>query len=409
MKRNEELIAGLDIGTTKVCCIVGERTHEGVDIIGIGTTESRGLRKGVVINIDATVESISHAIEEAELMAGVEISTVYAGIAGGHIRGFNSNGIVAIKDREVRETDLGRVVDAAKAVKIPMDREIIHVLPQQYIVDDQVGILEPIGMSGVRLEAEVHIVTGAVSTLQNIIKCCQRCNVEVLDIVLEQLASSAAVLAPAEKELGVALVDIGGGTTDIAVWSKRSIIHTSVLPVGGNNITKDIAVGLRTPMADAEALKVKYGCAMADMVGAEELIDVPSVGGRQPRSLKREILGTIIEPRAEEMLALVRAKLEEAGPVESLNSGVVLTGGAAVMEGMPELAEEVLGVPVRRGVPTGVGGLVDVVRNPRFATGVGLVLFGAQQGPQSFHRDTRDEGIYSRIFKRMRSWIRAAV
>lgn len=408
MRRNEEIIAGLDIGTTKICCIVGEKTPEGVDIIGIGTTESRGLRKGVVINIDTTVASIARAIEEAELMAGCEISTVYAGISGGHIRGFNSNGIVAIKEREVRANDIMRVIDAAKAIPVPMDREIIHVLPQQYIVDDQHDIYDPIGMSGVRLEAEVHIVSGAIASLQNIVKCANRCAVNVADIVLEQIASSAAVLTPEEKELGVALVDIGGGTTDIAVWSKRSIVHTSVIPVGGNNITRDIAVGLRTPMTDAEKIKVRYGCAMTDIVAQDETIEVPSVGGRRPRALRREILSTIVEPRVEEILALVGQRIHEAGPIENIGSGIVLTGGAAVMDGMTELAEEVLGVPVRRGVPAGVGGLVDVVRNPRFATGVGLVLFAHQQDLAP-HLSIKEEGIYSRIFKRMRSWIRAAV
>jgi cell division protein FtsA len=408
MRRKEELVAGLDIGTTKICCIVGERTPDGVDIIGIGTTESRGLRKGVVINIDATVQSIGRAIEEAELMAGCEISNVYAGIAGGHIRGFNSNGIVAVKDREVRENDVVRVVDAAKAVNLPIDREVIHVLPQEYIVDDQRGILEPIGMSGVRLEANVHIVTGAITSMQNIVKCANKCGVHVIDIVLEQLASSVAVLTPEEKELGVALVDIGGGTTDIAVWNKRSIVHTAVIPLGGNNITKDIAVGLRTPMADAEKIKTKYGCAMTDMIGQTETIQVPSVGGRRPRELKREILCTIIEPRAEEMLALVGRQLQEAGALENLASGVVLTGGAAVMDGMPELAEDVLGVPVRRGVPNGIGGLVDVVRNPRFATGVGLVQWAQSLGKSAFV-PVPQQPMYSKIFKRMRSWIRAAV
>ncbi len=409
MKGHDELIAGLDIGTTKVCCIVGERTSEGVDIIGIGSCESQGLRKGVVINIDATVGSIARAIEEAELMAGCEISTVYAGIAGGHIKGFNSQGIVAIKDREVHEQDILRVVDAAKAVAVPSDREIIHVLPREYMVDDQDGILEPIGMHGVRLEAQVHIVTGAIASLNNIVKCAERCGVQVSEIVLEQVASSAAVLTPEEKELGVALVDIGGGTTDIAVWNRRSIVHTAVIPLGGNNITKDIAVGLRTPMADAEMIKTRYGCALGDLVTADETIDVPSVGGRRPRALKRELLSTIIEPRVEEMLALVGQHIEEAVPFEELASGVVITGGAAVMDGMTELAEEVLGVPVRRGVPQGVGGLVDVVRNPRFATGVGLVLHGASASDHPYLSAGRDEGFTSRFFKRMRSWIRQAV
>lgn len=409
MKQNGELIAGLDIGTTKVCCIVGERTNAGVDIIGIGSCESQGLRKGVVINIDATVGSICRAIEEAELMAGCEISAVFAGIAGGHIRGTNSNGIVAIKDREVRESDIIRVVDAAKAIPIPADREVIHVLPQEYEVDEQQGILEPIGMHGVRLEAKVHIVTGATSSIQNISKCAERCDVQVESVVLEQLASSASVLTPEEKELGVALIDVGGGTTDIAIWQRRSIVHTAVIPLGGNNITKDIAVGLRTPMADAEILKTRYGCAMTEMVNGDETIEVPTVGGREPRLLKRELLSTIIEPRVEEMFALVVKQIQESCDLEELASGVVLTGGSAVMEGMTELAEEVLGVPVRRGVPTGVGGLIDVVRNPRFATGVGLVLHGCQINDGPYSPQHRDDGLYSRIFKRMKSWMRQAL
>ncbi|MBN1947589.1 MAG: cell division protein FtsA [Bradymonadales bacterium] len=408
MRKNGELVAGLDIGSTKVCCIVGERTADGVDIIGIGTAESRGLRKGVIINIDATVGSIISAIQEAELMAGCEISTVYAGVAGGHVQGFNSNGIVAIKDREVRPSDIFRVIDAAKAVPMPKDRQIIHVLPQEYMVDEQQGIYEPIGMPGVRLEADVHIVTAASSSLQNIAKCASRCDLSIAEVVLEQLASSAAVLTPEEKELGVALIDIGGGTTDIAVWARRSIVHTAVIPIGGNNITKDIAVGLRTPMTDAEKIKIKYGCALTDLVHEDETIEVPTVGDRQPRILSRDVLCTIIEPRVEEMLALINQQLHESGVVEELGSGVVLTGGAAVMEGMPELAQEVLGLPVRRGIPRGVGGLVDVVRNPRFATGVGLVLHGCR-APSAAYIPARTERFTSRIVSRVRRWFQAAV
>lgn len=308
-----ELICGLDIGTTKICAIVGEVSGDQVDVVGIGTHPSRGLRKGVVINIESTVESIKAAIEEAELMAGCEISTVYAGIAGGHIKGFNSHGIVAVKDKEVLQHDVDRVIDAARAVAIPLDREVIHILPQEFIIDQQDGIKEPLGMSGVRLEAKVHIVTGAVTSAQNIVKCAQRVGLNVSDIVLEQLASSEAVLSKDEKELGVALIDIGGGTTDLAIWTEGSIIHTSVLAVGGDHITSDIAVGLRTPMDDAERIKRSSGCAMSSLVEADETIDVPSVGGRKPRTLSRQILTEIIEPRVEEMFSLVHQEIQRTG------------------------------------------------------------------------------------------------
>ena len=375
-----ELLVGLDIGTTKITCIVGEITPDGLDIVGIGTQPSRGLRKGVVINIDATVASIRRAVEEAELMAGCEISSVYAGIAGGHIRGFNSQGVVAVKDKEVRQGDIERVLDAARAINIPQDREILHVLPQEFIIDEQDGIREPLGMSGVRLEAKVHIVTAAASSAQNIIKCCAKTGLSVEDIVLEPLASAEAVLADEEKELGVALVDIGGGTTDLAIFVNGAIQHTSVIPIGGGHLTNDIAVGLRTPMQEAERIKLRHGSAQSALLDRDETIEVPSVGGRPPRVLSRRILCEIIEPRVEELFQLVRHEIQKAGQEEMLASGVVLTGGSTLLHGMPELAEEVLGLPVRRGTPRGVGGLTDVVKSPQYATAVGLLHYGVRAG-----------------------------
>ena len=409
MAKAGDLIVGLDIGTTKVCAIIGEVTEEGIDIIGIGTHPSRGLHKGVVININSTVNSIQRAVEEAELMADCEISTVYAGIAGGHIKGFNSHGIVAVRNKEeVSQKDVARVIDAAKAVAIPPDREVIHVIPQEYIIDNQDGIAEPVGMSGVRLEAKVHIVTGAVSSAQNIVKCAMRCNLEVSDIVLEQLASSEAVLSDDEKELGCAVIDLGGGTTDIAIWVNGTIVHTSVLSLGGNHLTNDIAVGLRTPMAEAERIKQRYGCAVVDLVGANETIEVPSVGGRAARVMPRRVLAEIIEPRAEEIFLLVQRELAQSGYEELIASGLVITGGTTILDGMPALAERVLNVPVRRGLPRGIGGLVDVVRSPRFATAVGLVLYGAKAPDQSLF-EVREERVFNRIKRRMGAWFKEIV
>lgn len=403
LRKQEELVVGLDIGTTKICCIIGEVTEDGIDVIGVGTHPSRGLRKGVVINIDSTVNSIKKAVEEAEFMAGVEVGAVYAGIAGGHIKGFNSHGIVAVKEEEVSPNDVDRVVDAAKAVAIPLDREVIHVIPQEYIIDGQGGIKDPVGMSGVRLEAKVHIVTGAVTSAQNIIKCANRCGLHVQDIVLEQVASAESVLTSDERELGVAVVDIGGGTTDIAIFVQGSIVHTSVLSLGGNHLTSDIAVGLRTPTAEAEKIKQRYGCAMVSMAGSDEQLRVPSVGGRPARKLPRQILCDIIEPRVEEIFALVGREIQLSGYEDQIASGVVITGGTTSLQGMPELAEQVLNMPVRRGVPEGVGGLVDDIRRPKFATGVGLVLFGARVGADRRFK-IREEGIYDKITGRMRSW-----
>ncbi len=380
--KRDEIIVGLDIGTTKIAAIVGEIGDDGIDIIGIGTAPSKGLRKGVVVNIDATVQAIRHAIDEAENMAGCEISTVYAGISGGHIRGINSHGIVAVKDIEVMTTDVARVIEAAKAVAIPMDREVLHVLPQQYVIDEQDGIRDPLGMAGVRLEAKVHIVTTAVTSAQNVVKCANRCGLQVADIVLEPLASAEAVAEEDEKELGVALIDIGGGTADIALFCDGAIVHTAVLPLGGSHVTSDIAVGLRTPIEAAEAIKKKYGCALPSLVDESDTIEVPSVGGREPRILSRQILVQIIEPRIEEIFEHVRAEIERSGYYDSLAAGVVLTGGTTIMPGVIELAESVLELPARRGIPHGVGGLVDMVRSPQFSTGVGLVRYGASVDEQ---------------------------
>ncbi|MDH3686882.1 MAG: cell division protein FtsA [Myxococcales bacterium] len=406
MSRKENLIVGLDVGTTKICAVVGTETENGVDIIGIGTHPSRGLRKGVVVDIDATVESIKRAVEEAELMADCEITSVYAGIAGGHINALNSTGIVPVKEREVTEGDVRRVIDAAKAVAIPMDREVIHVIPQEFVVDGQDGIKEPLGMSGVRLEAKIHIVTAAVTSAQNIVKCANKAGLNVVDIVLEPLASAEAVLTDDERDLGVCLIDLGGGTTDIAAFSEGSIMHTSVLSLGGMHITNDVSVGLRTPVEDAERLKKRFGVASARYLGADDVITVPSVGGRRPREMSRKILCEIIEPRADELLSLARGELEKEGVQDRIPSGVVLTGGCAALDGLRDLAEEIFETPVRIGAPTHVGGLQDVVRSPMYATGVGLVLFGFSQrdGRGTSRFRIRDDSIFRRVRQRMRDW-----
>ncbi len=406
-KQDQNLIVGLDIGTTKICCIVADLQPDGrLDIIGIGSHPSRGLRKGVVIDIDSTVESMRMAVEEAEMMAGVEINMVFAGIAGGHIKSGNSNGVVASKDGEVTASDIQRVIDAARAQSIPMDREIIHVIPQEFILDGQDGIKEPLGMSGVRLEARVHIVTGAVASAQNIIKCVNRCALDVGDIILEQLASAEAVLTSDERELGVCILDIGGGTTDIALFCEGHIKHTAVLAIGGDHLTNDIAVGLRTPTREAEQLKRKYGCALASMVNPEETIEVPSIGDRKPRSLARHILAEIIEPRVEELFTLVNREITRSGFEEQIAAGVVLTGGSAITEGMVELAEEVFNKPVRRGIPQGVGGLTDVVNSPIYATAVGLVMFASRNEQEMSKRFSPEEDhSFKSVFQRMRQWL----
>ena len=410
MARRGEMVCGLDIGTTKICAIIGEPGEDGqLDIVGIGTHPSKGLRKGVVVNIESTVESAKGAVEEAELMAGVDVESVYVGIAGGHIKGFNSHGIIAIKNREVTQPDIDRVIDAAKAIAMPLDREVIHVIPQEYLIDDQDGIREPLGMSGVRLEGKVHIVTAAVTSAQNIVKSVKKAQLRVNDIILEQLASAEAVLTPDEKELGVALVDIGGGTTDIAVFIDGSVKHTGVLAIGGSHITNDIAIGLRTPTVEAERIKKKFGCAMTALVHENETIEVPSVGGREPRVIHRRVLSDIVQPRAEEVFGLVRMEIIKSGYYEQIPSGVVLTGGSNIMEGMVEVAERVFELPVRRGVPLGVGGLVDIVNSPMYATGVGLVLYGMRQTENNGSGFFGDRNLFNKVFQRMKSWVSSVV
>lgn len=371
---------GLDIGTSKVVAIIGKRNEEGkVEIIGIGSHASRGLKRGVVVNIDTTVNAIQRAIEEAELMAGCDIHSVYAGIAGSHIRSMNSHGIVAVKDREVVQADIDRVIDAAQAVAIPADQKVLHILPQEYVIDSQEGIKEPLGMSGVRLEAKVHLVTCAVNAAQNIEKCVQKCGLDVDDIILEQLASAYAVLTEDEKELGVCVVDIGGGTTDIAIFTGGAIRHTAVIPIAGDQVTNDIAMALRTPTQNAEEIKIKYACALTQLAGADETIKVPSVGDRPPRDLSRQALAEVVEPRYEELFTLVQSELRRSGFEEMIAAGIVLTGGTSKMEGVVELAEEIFHMPVRLASPQGVSGLSDVVNNPMYATGVGLLMYGLKQ------------------------------
>ncbi len=403
-KRERNLLVGLDIGTSKVVAIVGELSEEGpLEVIGIGSHPSRGLKKGVVVNIESTVQSIQRAVEEAELMAGCEIGLVYTGIAGNHVRSLNSHGIVAIRDKEVSASDVERVIDAARAVAIPADQRILHVLPQEFVIDNQEGIREPIGMSGVRLEAKVHLVTGAVSAAQNIVKCVQRCGLQVQDVVLEQLASSYSVLAEDEKELGICLIDIGGGTTDIAVFCGGAIQHTAVIPIAGDQVTNDIAVSLRTPLQYAEEIKIKYACALSQLANADETIEVPSVGDRPPRRLARQTLAEVVEPRYEELFSLVRDELRRSGFEELIAAGIVLTGGSAKMEGAVELAEEVFHMPVRLGIPQYVEGLVEVVRNPIHATGVGLLLYGKAALEQR-SAEVPTQGSFGEIWERMKAW-----
>ena len=405
MQKQDNIIVGLDIGTTKICTVVGEMSGSDINIIGIGTHPSIGLRKGVVVNIESTVESIQKAIEEAELMAGCEISSVFAGVAGGHITGFNSRGVVAIKGPEVKKGDVERVIDAARAVAIPMDREVIHVIPQEFIVDDQDGIQNPVGMSGVRLEAKIHIVTGAVTSAHNIVKCANRSGLDVCDIVLEPLASGEAVLTEEEKDLGSALLDLGGGTSDLAIFSGKNIKHTFVLSLGGNNLTNDIAVGLRASLTEAEKIKKKYGACIARNISSEETIEVPGMGGRKPRKLPRQILGEILEPRMEEIFTLIKMEIYRAKMENVITSGVVLTGGSSLLDGGVEIAESIFNLPTRLGKPRGIGGLIDVVNNPMYATGVGLVLYGARNQPQKKFR-IRDANIFNRVMARMKRWFK---
>src|SRR3989338_6609894 len=403
MAKKSSLIVGLDIGTSKVCAVVGEVTERGLEVIGVGSHPSQGLRKGVVLKIESAMNSSKRAVEEAELMAGCEINSVFAGIAGGHVKGFNSHGVVAVKNKEVTQRDIDRVIDAAKAVAIPMDRGALHILPQEYIIDDQDGIKEPLGMSGVRFEAKVHIVTGAVTSAQNIIKCCNRTGLNVADIALEPLASAEAVLTPEEMELGVALVDMGGGTTDIALFHDGAVKHTAVLAIGGNHLTSDIAAGLRTPIGEAERIKQRYGYARTSMVTKDERVEVPSVGGRNSRTISRQILCEIIEPRLEEIFQLIRREIAKSGYEGSLASGAVMTGGSTLLPGMIEMAEGIFGMPVRLGVPTQVGGAGGRGSGPRFATGVGLVLYGMKRQEKNFFR-IREDNLFAKVRNRMVDW-----
>ena len=397
------MIVGLDIGTSKVVAIVGEINPEGgINIIGIGRHKSRGLKKGTVVNIESTVQSIQRAVEEAELMAGCQIHSVYAGIAGSHIRSMNSHGIVAIRDKEVYAADVERVIDAAQAVAIPADQKVLHILPQEYIIDSQEGVKEPMGMSGVRLEAKVHLVTCATNASQNIEKCIKRCGLETDEIILEQLASSYSVLTEDEKELGVCLVDIGGGTTDIAIFTEGAIRHTGVIPIAGDQVTNDIAMALRTPTEHAEELKIKYACALSQLASPDEMIKVPSVGERPPRELSRQALADVVEPRYDELFHLIQAELRQSGFEDMLAAGMVFTGGTSKMEGVAELAEEIFHMPVRVGMPYEVNGLVEIVRNPTYSTGVGLLLYGLEQTRERMGHENNESGI--NIFEKVKSF-----
>jgi len=403
-KEQKNLIVGLDIGTSKVVALVAEVLPEGrLEVVGLGEAPARGLKKGVVVNIESTVSSIQRALEDAELMADCKIREVYTGIAGSHIKSLNSHGMVAIKDKEVTQADVDRVMETARAVNIPMDQQILHILTQEFIIDGQDGVREPLGMSGVRLEAKVHIVTGAVSAAQNIIKCVKRTGLEVRDLILQPLASSMAVLSEDEKDLGVCLVDMGGGTSDIAVFTNGAIRHTAVIPIAGDQITNDIAMALRTPTKEAEDIKRMHGCALRQLASPNDMIDVPSVGERGPRQLSRQTLAEVIEPRVEELFSLVQAELRRSGFEDLISSGIVLTGGSSLMQGMVELGEEVFHMPVRVGVPQYVGGLQEVIRNPRYATGVGLLLAGLEQYQR--HQLARlTSSSWQQILERMKAW-----
>lgn len=409
MAVKENIVVGLDIGTTKIGCIIAELDVDGnVKVVGVGTSRSEGLRRGVVVNLEKTVLSIGRAIEEAELMAGVEVRNVYAGIAGDHIRSINSHGVIAVSRGgvEITRSDINRVIDAAKAVAIPMDREILHILPQEFTVDDQSGIKDPTGMAGVRLEADVHIVTGAVSSAQNLVKAIQKAGYQVRDLVLEPLASSYGVLTDDERELGVALVDIGGGTTDVAMFHEGSIRHTSVIGLGGNSVTNDIAIGLRTPSKEAERIKERYGAALTRLVEAEEEVVVPRVAAQGERRVSRKVIASIIQPRMEEILGLVQADIMKTKFHDRIPAGMVLTGGASALPGTAELAEELLDMPIRIGYPLGVSGLIDSVDDPRFATGVGLVVYGRDRGRDELPFAGRDDdGLWNRVLERMKEWL----
>ncbi|HXF18033.1 MAG TPA: cell division protein FtsA [Burkholderiales bacterium] len=403
-KENKNLIVGLDIGTSKIAAIVAEmKTEGGFEVVGMGSSPSRGLKKGVVVNIESTVNAIQRALEEAELMADCKIRDVWTGIAGSHIRSFNSHGMVAIKDREVAQSDVDRVVETAKAIPIPTDQQILHVLNQEFVIDGQEDVREPLGMSGVRLEVKVHIVTGAVSAAQNIMKCVRRCGLEVNDLILQPLASSMAVLSEDEKDLGVCLVDIGGGTSDIAVFTQGAIRHTAVIPIAGDQITNDIAMALRTPTKEAEEIKRRYGCALRELADPQEMVEVPGVGERGSKKMSRQTLAEVVEPRVEELYSLVQAELRRSGFEELLSSGIVITGGSAGMQGMVELGEEVFHMPVRLGLPSYAGGLAEVIRNPRYSTGVGLLMAGISQH-QRHQIEKLQSGSIKQIVGRMKKW-----
>ncbi|MCL4479633.1 MAG: cell division protein FtsA [Deltaproteobacteria bacterium] len=400
MQKKNNIIVGLDIGTTKICAIVGEINEGNIDIIGIGkVSPSKGLSKGNIINIESTVKAIKQAVEEAELMADFEITNVYTGIAGDHIKSFNSNGVIAIKDREVKIADIKRVIDAAKAMPIPADKEVIHVIPHEFIIDDQGGIKDPLGMSGIRLEVKVHIVTANVSSAMNIVKSCNKSGLTVSDVVLQSIASGEAVLSPEEKELGVALVDIGGGTTDIAIFYDGSIRYTSVIALGGEHLTKDVSVGLRTPVYEAEKIKIKYGTALKANVDKSEIVEVKGIANRKPRTISRQTLAEIIELRTEEILTLVDKEINKSGFKELISSGIVLTGGSALLDGIVDIAEQIFNLPVRVGFPAWVGGLSDVVKDPSLATAVGLVIYGSKNDANTYYGGRDDD-----LMKRIRSF-----
>ncbi|MCC7516155.1 MAG: cell division protein FtsA [Pseudomonadales bacterium] len=408
MSADNNRIVALDIGTSKVVALVGEINVDGeLEVIGIGSHKSTGLRKGVVVNIESTVQSIQRAIEAAELMAGCQIHSVYAGIAGSHIRSLNSHGTAAIRDREVQMADIERVIDAAQAVAIPADQKMLHILPQEYIVDNQEGVREPLGMSGVRLEAKVHVVTCAVNAAQNVEKCIRRCGLEVDEIILEQLASSYAVLTDDEKELGVCLVDIGGGTTDIAVFTEGAIRHTAVIPIAGDQVTNDIAMALRTPTPFAEEIKIKYACALTQLTRADEMINVPTVGERNTRELSRHALAEVVEPRYYELFSLIQAELRRSGFEDLVAAGIVLTGGTARIEGAVELAEEIFHMPVRVGAPASVKGLGDIVKSPIYATGVGLLQYGMKQRKEGVQGVESEENRAGGVVDKIKHWIRS--
>lgn len=403
-KPNKDLIVGIDIGTSKVVTLVGEVSNDGqLTVIGFGSHKSQGLKRGVVVNIESTVQSIQRSVEDAELMAGCEIYSAYTGIAGSHIRSINSHGIVAIRDHEVTHTDVERVIDAAKAIAIPADQRILHVLPQEFIIDNQDSIREPVGMSGVRLEAKVHIVTGAVSAAQNIVKCMKRCGLMTTDIVLEQFASSQSILSEDEKELGVCMIDIGGGTSDIAVFTDGAIRHTAVIPIAGDQVTNDIAIALRTPTRNAEEIKISYGCALQDLVDMSEMIDIPMIGDRNARKMPRRVLAEVVEARYEELFMLALNELRRSGLENRLAGGIVLTGGASKVEGAQMLAERVFRMPVRIGCPQNISGLSDIIDNPIYATGVGLLVYGHKQR-LSQHEVVMNQPSMKGLWSRMRSW-----